>query len=368
MVSQKQPSKAEYQRLQKRIDELDTKVSKLQIDMNKSDNSKDIKPKSEKWKKPVIVLATTLAALTLIFGNILFWTNNNVVNTNNFVSNVGPLITKPPIQSAIATYATTTLFNNYDVQSYIQNALPPRASFLAPSLTTQVKGYTQTAIKSILANSTFQKYWYSSLTKAHSTIIRVGKNYKGNGKITVSDIGNQVRARLADTKLSFLSNKKLPANIGSITILTAGWLPPFHIFLTHIDRYIFLSTLVFLLLTILVIVLARRKMFMVTKLGLVYAGAMLMMLVGVKLSENEILSKVNSTYKSAAELAYSTISGTLTKQLTVVFICAVLISIVSWVVYKLDAVERLKPEIKKLTLNKDNKNQKSVKKAKPSNK
>ncbi|HEY4963487.1 MAG TPA: hypothetical protein VIH90_02205 [Candidatus Saccharimonadales bacterium] len=346
-MANKQPSQADLKRLQKSINDLDKSVSILQNQMRSPKKPKKAQ-KSTAWKKPVIALSVTLAAILLIFGNALYWTNKTVVDTNHFVSTVGPIITKPPVQSAVATYTTTALFNNYDVQGYIQNALPPRAAFLAPALTTQVRNYSQTAIKTILANQTFQKYWYQGLTRTHARIINIGKNHQGNGTITVSDIGSQVDKMLQGTKLSFLASKHLPAKYGTITIATAGWLPVFHRFLSHIDRNIFLIFLLFFIFSVVAIVLSKKKMFMVTKLGLVYAGAMLISIITVNGIRGTVLSGVNSTYKTAAETVYNSIAGTFINQTNNLFIVSLLIAIVSWVIYKFKLVDRAKPEIKKL--------------------
>jgi uncharacterized protein YdeI (YjbR/CyaY-like superfamily) len=112
--------------LRKDIADLNKKVEKLQLEMK----SKKEAPKSS-WRKPVVMISAAVATLVLVFGNIFFWTGRTLVDTNRYVATVGPLIQKPPIQSAIASYTTTQIFDNFNVQSYIKNNLPTKVSFFS---------------------------------------------------------------------------------------------------------------------------------------------------------------------------------------------------------------------------------------------
>lgn len=331
MVKQKS-SEYDIAQLRQDIANLNTKVDALQMAVKQKEKSKP------NWRRVAIGASAMVATLVLVLGNIFFWTGRTLVDTNRYVATVGPLIKQPPIQSAIASYTTTQIFNNFDVQAYIKSNLPPKASFLAPELTTQVKSYTQTSIKALLKNSKVQQYWYTSLARRHSALINFSKSYQGNGSIDVSDIYSQLSKRLSGTQLSFLANKQLPAKVGSIKIRTVGWLPAFHKLVNNIDLYQAIATILFVLSSGITIFLLSRRLRMVIKLGLVFAGFMLLTIISVRIMRGVFLSNINQQYQAAATSAYNTVLSSFITQTIYILIISLLISFGAWISgkYKLD--------------------------------
>ena len=107
----------------------------------------------------------------LITGNLLFWTGNTLVKTDRFTASVAPIIKNSAVQTAVADYTTTQLYNNVDVSQVITQALPPRAEFLASSITGQLKSYTNSsATKSPEVTQIFRLNGIIQLTKAQFKI------------------------------------------------------------------------------------------------------------------------------------------------------------------------------------------------------
>ena len=334
--------------LKQTVSKLNKKVEKLESNMSKP---KKPQPKKTNWRKPVILLCVTFATLILVFSNIFFWTGRTIVDTNRYVSTVGPLIEQPAIQSGIASYTTTQLFNNVNVQSYVAQVLPPKASFLAPQLTGQLKTYTQSTIQKLLANSKVQNLWYSSLQKRHTALISFAKNYHGNGEITVSDIYSQLSKRLVGTPLSFLANKPLPAKVGSIQITTFKWLPAFRTLINNIDLWQFIAVAVFAVLLIVSLLLSPRKLKLIAKIGFFFAFFMIVTLISVRVMRGVVLFNVASAYQAAAQSAYDVILKTFISQTIDILIISLLISILAIITDKFKLVDKVKPEYRKLKAN-----------------
>ncbi len=329
---------------------LEQRLTNLEADMAKvkTEVASIKKPKSAR-KSPLRGLASwlcvALAAALLFVGNLAFWTGNTVVNTDRYVAAVGPLIEKPEIQSAIANYTTTQLFNQVNVQDYVQTALPPRAEFLAPQLTSQLRTQTQNSIKSLLANQKVQDYWYSSLTKRHDALINFSKSYEGNGTIEVSDIYSQLSKRLGDTKLSFLANKQLPDSVGSIKVATVGWLPALHKVSNNIGLYQALATLLLIGFSVAAVLLSTKRRRTVIELGFFFAAVMLATLLATRITGGVVASKVAPAYQAAVQVAYDTVLHSFVAQTLSLLLASILVILVAWLSGPYASASKLKSRV-----------------------
>jgi hypothetical protein len=282
------------------------------------------------WQKVGIVVCIALAGALLVAGNLMFWAGNSLVKEDRFVSATSPLIKQPEVQQGIALYATNQLYQNVDIEQQIQNALPPRAEFLAPPLSGQVRTATQTSLEKVLANEKFQDTWTNTITKAHARIINYVKNYQGNGTISLNDVYQNLSKQLEGTKLAFAANKTLPANVGSITLINAGWLPAAHNLVTNIDLYRFLAIIIVLAASALAIWLARNRRKMVVTLGIVYSFLMLISLLSIRVFQHVVPGKVASEYRPAAQTAVNVITHPLIIQTRTLLLLGILMVVIAW--------------------------------------
>ncbi len=321
--------------LKQEIAELQAEVAILNEKLDKAArlSSPNRKMPRQRWNSRTIAawLCLTAASALLIVGNIFFWAGNTVVDTNTYVATVGPLIQKPQIQAAIAEYTTTQIFNNTNVRAFVQQTLPPRASFLAPQLTSQLQNYTQSTIKTLLANKQVQQYWYSSLTRRHAALINFSKTYRGNGTIDVSDIYSQLSKRLETTKLAFLANKQLPSKVGSIQVTTVGWLPALHKLSNNIGLYQAFVTALFLVFCGLAGWLASNRRRMVIRMGIMFAVFMLLTLVSIRITRAILVARVQPAYQSAVQVAFDTVFSSLRSQTFTILLIGVLLSLIAWI-------------------------------------
>ncbi len=351
-MTQKKQTSQTSTALRKENADLKLQVAHLQSQLHTSKKQAASSPQPQRhpfgWRKPVMWFSLALATALLVTGNLVFWAGNTLVDTNRYVAAVGPLIQKPEIQSAIASYTTTQIFNNVDVNSYVTSVLPPKAAFLAPQLTSQLRDYTQKTIQSTLQNPKVQSYWYSSLTKRHNAIITFSKSYEGNGTIEVSDIYSQLSQRLNGTNLSFLANKKLPPKVGSIQVATVGWLPVVHKLANKIGLYQFLTTVLFLGFSALTVLLARRKRRMLIQLTSVFAISMLVSLLSVSIAKGYVVHQVAPAYQSAVQVAYDTVLHGFVTQTVTILALAAFVVIVAWISGPYKSASLLKGRILRL--------------------
>lgn len=297
------------------------------------------------WKSFTVIASLSIAGAVLVAGNLLFWAGNTLVDTNKFISTTSPLIKEPAIQQGVALYATNQLYQGVDIEQTIQDALPPKAEFLAPTLSGQVKQVTQTSLEKVLANEKFQDLWTTTVSTAHSKIINYAKNYEGNGTITLSDMYQNLSKELENTKLSFAANRTLPSNIGNITVINAGWLPTVHNIVVNIGLYQALTTLFFIALSGLAVWLSQNRRRTVITLGILYGALMALTLMSVRLFQNLLPNKVDSQYQPAVSAAVKTITNPLIIQTRTILLLGLLVVVIAWITAKYPAARAVRGRI-----------------------
>jgi hypothetical protein len=285
---------------------------------------------SHRWKKIFAGILAGLAVILLMLGNIFFWAGNTIVNTDRYISTVQPIYQDPTVQAAIADYTTNQLFKQVDVQSVVQQALPPRADFLAPAIDTQVKGLTESSLKKILASPKVQSAWIDTQRHAHDRLINLAANYKGDGTIDINDFYQQLSKQLGDTKLSFLANKQLPPKIGTIKVVDAPFLPTFHRVVTKIGLWQFLATALLIAFSAMAIWLSSRRRRMVVVLGLFFAFGMFVTLVVLRVAPSAVAGHIAAPYQAAAKQATKLALNPLRTQTITLFLASLLLSTVAW--------------------------------------
>ncbi len=147
--------------------------------------------KGYRHHKIVVTLLVIACVLAPIAGTAI-WINNQVTKTDRYLRTVKPLASDPHIQAAIADNVTRTLFANVDVRARAEQALPPRADFLAPAIVTGLHTFVENTTKSFLASDSFQKLWVEINRRAHTQLVKVltGKGGKlvetKNGQVVVN--------------------------------------------------------------------------------------------------------------------------------------------------------------------------------------
>ena len=293
-------------------------------------NINESKQKKSLLRSLLLAITIGIAGGLLLSGNILFWTGNTLVDNNKFAAITEPLIKQPAIQTAISKYGTDQLFSNIDVQGYISSVLPPKASFLAPTLTSQLKtGVNKQLLKS-LANPKVQNIWNNSLTKSHDLVIKAATNYKGNGTIDLNQIFQFITKNLEGTKLGFLSGKQLPAKAGKIQIINATWLPTVHKIVVNIKPFEYIMTILFAGLVGLSILIAKNRRSIIIKMGILFSLLMLVTIVSLRLAKVIIGGNVQQDYSNAATTAYSIIVKPFYIQTITIMTLGIVISLVAW--------------------------------------
>ncbi len=306
---------------------------RAEVDQQKSKRSRAAERpvRSWRWRSLLIGLMVAFAGALLITGNILFWSARSITDTKRYTAIVTPLIEQPEIQQAIAKKTTDSLFTQINVEQVAREALPPKAEFLAPTLSKQVQSFTNQQAQKILASSKFQEIWINVNTSAHERLINFVRNYQGDGTIDLSDIYTQLSQSLSGTQLSFLAGKTLPAKIGQINVVNAPNLPKIHWLVVNLNWLRFATILLFIVLSYLAIQLAAQKRKMIIRISLYYASLLLILLVSVRVGRQVAVNQVSSDYQSAASAAWQIILHSFVLQTICLLVISLLVALIAWV-------------------------------------
>jgi hypothetical protein len=293
-------------------EELEAELARVRTERDKAMARLDKREERRRIGGParriIVGILVALAAILIPVTATVTWVHRTVVNTDTYVSTVGPVINDPAVQSTLARVATNQLFDALDPQPAIADALPPRAAFLAGPITNGVKGFVQDQANNVLASSQFQQVWLAANRTAHAAIMRVLRGEskaltESNGQVVLSVVPllNEVLQRVQQTasgitgkdiklptltgnelpseacaKISSALNRPLPSTCGQIPLFPADKLDQAQWAIRAFDRATLALLIITPLLFIAALLITRRRRRTLLQLTV---GALLVMVI-----------------------------------------------------------------------------------------
>jgi hypothetical protein len=329
----------------KRLKSENAKLRAENMKLSNASGKNTVKKPRKTVRKVAVASLMIIATALLCAGNILFWFGNTIVKPDRFADATQPIIKNSSVQQAMALYTTNTIFKNIDVQKITEEVLPPKADFLAPQLTTQLKSATQKTLQSTLAKPSFQDKWNNVQARQHERLVNFASKYNGDGTISLNDIFEQLTQSLKDTKLAFLAGKQLPPKAGDITVVNASWLPAFHKLITNIDTWRFFAVFLFVLSAVGAVWLSVNKRKSLYTLCAAISVFLLATLIAVRFIRERIAQKVDPSYSEGVRSALQIFFHPLVIQTFTIFCLFLLIAFVAWVSGSSKTASRLKNQV-----------------------
>jgi len=166
-------------------------------------------PRWRRWTAgALIVISCILVPLSVL----AIWVRNQVLNTDRYVENVKPLATNPSVIATASENVTNQLFDRVDVQQLAEDALPPRASFLAAPITSGLREVIGQATTRIMESDQFQRIWLEANRLAHEQLVKAltdqGKavtTENGHIVLDLSALVTQVRDQLVQNGITIFN-------------------------------------------------------------------------------------------------------------------------------------------------------------------
>lgn len=160
---------------------------------------------------PVLVVLTCIC---LVAATVGVWAKRNFLDTDRFVTRVGPLIEEPAVQDAIAARITDQVFALVDVEAVLEEALPERGRLLVAPLSNAVEGFVGDQVDAFVATDAFERLWVGAARLSHEAAVRVLRGEAtnletGDGTITLNlvPVINQVLSRLTSASPEILGRQ-----------------------------------------------------------------------------------------------------------------------------------------------------------------
>ena len=178
-----------------------------------------------RWRRIVGTILLVVGCVLVPLSLSAVWVRNTLLDTDNYVSTVGPLASDPHVQQAVANRVTDALVNDATVEKKISAALPPRASFLAAPLTDGVRSAVDRATLRLAQSSRFATLWERVNRRAHEALVNVltggGRVTTQNGTVAVNveQIVENVKQRLDTRGITVLDDVQVPPDKQQLVIV-----------------------------------------------------------------------------------------------------------------------------------------------------
>jgi hypothetical protein len=171
-----------------------------------------------RWRRIVGTVLLVVGCVLVPVSLSAVWVRNTLLDTDNYVSTVGPLASDPQVQHAIANRITDALFDDVDVEQKISDALPPRAGFLAAPVANAVQTVINDAALRLAESDRFATLWEKANRRGHDAVVNVltgggsrVSTESGTVAINTGQIVDNVKAKLDARGIDILDDVNPPA-------------------------------------------------------------------------------------------------------------------------------------------------------------
>lgn len=179
--------------------------------------SRTTEPAPQKRRSKLVAALILLGALIAFVATFSIWANRQLLETDNWVETSSELLEDEAIRTELATFMVDTLYANVDVQSELENRLPPDLKPLAGPAAGGIRQLTDDLANEILQRPRVQSAWETINRVAHEKLITVVED--DTGEPVTLDVGDIVRQLGQEAGLNIAN--KLPPDAGQIEVIPA---------------------------------------------------------------------------------------------------------------------------------------------------
>ncbi|MGB7983045.1 MAG: hypothetical protein WCF36_19855 [Candidatus Nanopelagicales bacterium] len=286
-----------------------------------------------------------LAVLLTIPGALSYWGHRTLTDTGRYIATVGPLVDSPEVQAAIATKVTDAITTQVDVEGILDDVFAdvitdrPRLARLTGPVAGAVNSLIDREVSEFVASDAFADLWVTVNSRAQQRLVRLLEGDESGAVslqgdqvvLDVSEVIDQVQARLVDRGLTFAANVPIPTADKQIVLMDAPRLQQARTIYAFANPIATWLILVVLLLYLAAFALARRRARMVVVIGFGLAANALFL--GLALSTGRQLfvnSLAGTTFGPASAVFFDTLLLYVQRGLQVLAWLALVLVVAGW--------------------------------------
>jgi hypothetical protein len=289
----------------------------------------------------IFILAAALTPVALV-GH---WGHRTVIDSARYIDTVGPLVSTPEVQEAIADAVTDAVIEQVDTTNQVEGLLGnlfPDSQFtgqLAAPIAAGINSAIGELVSRFVASDQFQTLWIELNTRAQAGIVRVleGEN-DGTIRLVGDDVVLDISSLLAEVQ-TFLVNQGITA-AGNITVpetdrqivlMNAPALAQARFIYTLTSPILQWFPILIAALFALAIWLSRRRARMVVATGIALFLSGSLLWIGLSTGETVFVDQLQGTvFASAAQTFWATLFLYLVEGLKALLLLSVAIIFGGW--------------------------------------
>jgi hypothetical protein len=318
-------------------------------------------------RRTLVGVLVFLSCLGILASTLTVWSSTTLLNADTYVQVVGPIAQNPQVIQAVSAYAADQVVTLLNVQQRAEQALPPKAEFLAVPLAQVVQNFTQARIADLMHTPQFHQIWvrinravYTQLLAAlrgQTTTLQISNGVVTLNLIPVIDAGLQyIQQHLpgliaqhvklpdpselqipaqAQQKLSQALGIPVPSNLGQIELFQSAQLAKAQQLLRLWDFLTVALPVITAALIIATLWLSRDRRRTLVQLGIGIAIAFILAKIAIGILQQYVDNTVNNpTAKSVVEPALQTVLSSLQTVTTWLLIGGLVLAIVAFLLGK----------------------------------
>lgn len=294
--------------------------------------------RAPRWRRALVAVLVVLVCILVPISVVAVWVHGTLLDTDQYVSTVGPLVDNPAIQIAVSDRVTRAITEKTNIDEKVKSALPQRASFLAPYLSTGIDRFVNTIALKFARSSAFEKLWLTANRRAHTQVVALlqGKGTENvttkNGQIVV-DLGpvvTKVNQQLQKRGIDVFSGAN--SNVDKkVVLVDSADLGKAQGAVDLLDNLAIVLPILTALLLAAAIALSSRRRRTILRAALGIALAVGLLLTAFNLGRSIYLDALGpNVHRDAAGAVYDQLLEFLRTALRTVFVLAVVVAIGAW--------------------------------------
>jgi hypothetical protein len=281
-----------------------------------------------------IAILILLASLVAAIATFAFWMRGTIINSDRWVSTVGPLSRNEVIVNTLTGYVVTDLFESIDVEQIARDVLPERVAFLSGPLTTALEGAVRDAVSTVVRSDQFNAVWVAVNRTAHRVIIGalLGSGdvlYIRGGQLTLdlSELFGSIQSLIGLEDLDLFAGK----DVGKFVLLESRQVAVVQQVLSTLNAVGLILPFVALVLYFLAWLISLRRRRTLLWIGIGLASAMALVLILLAVAQPVVLASiVDPVIRALAGEIWDVILRGLIVQTILVGVVGLLIVLGAW--------------------------------------